>query len=206
MSETLSEIFSRIIDAAKGTSWLEWAGIVTALLYVVLAAKENKWCWPFGIISSGIYIFFNARLNLYFDASLSFYYCIVGIYGWYAWTRGKKERGEVRLHRSSYKELSLPIAAGAGASLLFGFLAAKYTGWALPYFDATLTAFSLVATWLTARKALENWLLWILVDGAYVVLYLMRDAPMTAALFLIYTIIAAYGYFVWRKRLQTSNA
>jgi nicotinamide mononucleotide transporter len=184
-----------------------WVAIATSLVYVFLAAKENPWCWPFGIISSGIYVWYNYELKLYNDVGLSVYYCLVGAYGWYAWLSGKtKKRGGAVLHRGNALTLTAAILAGAAASALLGWLSDTYTDSEQPYFDGTLTAFSLVATWMTARKILENWIFWIVVDAAYIVLYFRSDAHATALLNLIFTIIAVYGFLKWRKKLRQSAA
>lgn len=206
MADTVSLIDS-FTEAVRSTTAIEWAGLVTALVYVVLAAKENVLCWPFGVASSAIYTWFNFHLKLPLDGWLNVYYCAVGLYGWYAWVRGKQaQKDGAVLHRASGLALLFSLLAGAAAVPLLGYLSHRFTQSPLPYFDAALTSFSLVATWMTARKMLENWLVWVVVDAAYIVIYFMRSAPMTAALFFIYTIIAAYGYFEWRKRIRTSNA
>lgn len=204
----MSEGFSgQLLHFLHDTTVPEWIAIVTALAYVILAARENSWAWPFGIISSAIYVWYNFHLKLYNDAWLSVYYCFVGIYGWYAWIRGaaKQENG-AQLHQISLRQLLIVLGVGAVISVALGFVTRAFTDSPLPFFDATLTAFSLVATWMTARKTLENWIFWVIIDAAYVVLYFLRNSPATAILFFVYTIIAAYGYFKWKKRLHPSAA
>ncbi len=202
--KTFTESFDEFLASTPAAVWV---AIVTALIYVVLAAKENPWCWPFGIISSGIYVWYNYDLRLYNDAGLSVYYCLVGAYGWYAWLSGKtKKRGGAVLHRGNALTLTTAILAGAAASALLGWVSDTYTDSQQPYFDGTLTAFSLVATWMTARKILENWLFWIVIDAAYIVLYFRSGAHATALLNVIFTIIAVYGFLKWRKKLSPSAA
>jgi nicotinamide mononucleotide transporter len=199
--------FTAIANAVAGTTVPEWIAIVTALIYVVLAAKENSWCWIFGIVSAGIYTWFNFSLGLPMDAWLSVYYCIVGIYGWYAWVAKKNNtnNASVLLHRMDLKNFLFALAAGTAGTFALAQVSIHFTKSPVPYFDAALTSFSLVATWMTARKILENWLFWIVIDAAYIVLYAIRHAPSTATLFFIYTIIAIFGFLKWRKKLVTSN-
>lgn len=200
-------VFQVILGAIGKTTALEWAAIITALIYVVLAARENSWCWIFGIISAGIYVWINYSIRLYLDAWLSVYYCIIGIYGWYAWIKKIPAKNETRsLRKMNMKEFYVSVVAGTIAAFILGGLSDKYTDSPLPYYDAALTSFSLVATFLTTQKILENWLFWVVIDAAYVIIYWQRLLPFTAILFLIYTFIAAYGYFKWRKKLLTSAA
>jgi nicotinamide mononucleotide transporter len=200
---SLIDIF---FDAVKVTPAIEWIAILTALLYVVLATKENAWCWVFGILSAGLYIYINFVAKLYLDAWLSLYYCVIGIYGWYVWVKKIPQMNSRSLKNISARELLLSIVAGVAGTFLLGFLSDRFTDSPLPYFDAALTSFSLVATFLTTQKILENWLFWVVIDAAYIIIYWNRSLPFTAVLFLIYTFIAAYGYFKWRKKLKALAA
>jgi nicotinamide mononucleotide transporter len=202
-----SSFFENFVHAAAATSVTEWIAIGTALVYVVLAAKENVWCWIFGIVSAGIYIYLNFSIQLYLDAWLSLYYVLVGIYGWYAWAKGKTDKaaGSI-LHRIRIKELGISLLAAIAGTIVLGKLSDVYTDSPVPYFDAALTSFSLVATYLTTQKALENWIFWIVIDAAYVLIYVMRGLPSTAALNLIYTFIAVYGFMKWSKNLKSFTA
>ncbi len=192
-----------ILNAIKLTSSIEWIGIVTALLYVILAAKENSWCWPFGIISAALYIYINFYAKLYLDSWLSLYYCLIGFYGWYYWAKQNKTKNNSKsLRKIKISEFIYAVLISLTGTFLLGKLSKTYTDSPLPYFDAALTSFSLVATFLTTQKILENWLFWVLIDAAYVLIYFNRQLPFTAVLNLIYTFIAVYGYFKWRKKLN----
>ncbi|CAN5770189.1 nicotinamide riboside transporter PnuC [soil metagenome] len=202
----LQDTLDTISEAAKSTSLMEWLAIITALLYVVLAAKENAWCWLFGIISAGLYTGINFSIKLYLDAWLSVYYCAVGIYGWYIWVKKipQKNNGGSLIH-ISLKQFCISTGAGIAGTFLLGFLSDNFTDSPLPYFDAALTSFSLVATFLTTQKILENWIFWVVIDASYILIYWNRALPFTAVLFLIYTFVAAYGYIKWRKKLNPSG-
>lgn len=204
---SLSSIPETILHALAATSLIEWLAIITALIYVVLAAKESVWCWIFGIISSGFYIYMNYIVGLYLDAYLSLYYVLIGFYGWYVWKKeiSKNKSGSI-LHHMKISGIGISILVGTAGTLALGKLSAAFTDSPLPYFDAALTSFSLVATYLTTRKVIENWIFWIVIDAAYVIIYWMRELPSTAILFLIYTFIAIYGFIKWRKTLRTFAA
>ncbi|CAN5303488.1 nicotinamide riboside transporter PnuC [soil metagenome] len=195
------------IAAVKNTGSVEWIAIVTALFYVVLATRENAWCWIFGIISAALYIYINYIGKLYLDSWLSLYYCVIGFYGWYIWVKKVPGKQENKLLRyMTTQEFIYSLIIGSAGTILLGFLSKKFTDSPVPFFDAALTSFSLVATFLTTQKILENWLFWILIDAAYIIIYLNRAFPFTALLNLIYTIIAVYGYIKWRKKLKISVA
>ncbi len=203
----LENFSETILQAAKSTSVMEWIAIITALLYVILAAKENVWCWFFGIISAAIYILINYKAKLYLDSWLSLYYVLIGIYGWYVWIKGatNKNSGSV-LHHLKISGLAIALLVGITGTFILGKIAHDHTDSPVPYFDAALTSFSLVATYLTTRKILKNWIFWIVIDAAYVIIYWMRELPSTSILNLIYTFIAIYGFIKWRKALKSSAA
>lgn len=199
---TIETAIDAFYEAVKATSVIEWIAILSALAYVVFAARESAWCWSFGIISSGLYVAINFSIKLYLDAWLSVYYCAIGIYGWYAWVKQFPEKNRGSLRHISIKAFFISVAVGVTGTFFLGFLSDRYTDSPLPYFDAALTSFSLVATFLTTQKILENWLFWVAIDAAYIIIYWNRSLPFTAILFLVYTFIAAYGYFKWRKKLN----
>src|ERR1041385_6989269 len=176
----LDSFFSAISDAIVHTTIWEWIAIITALIYVVLAARESSWCWSFGIVSAGIYVWINYSIKLYLDTWLSVYYCVIGIYGWYVWIKKIPAKNETRsLRKITVKEIVVSCIIGIAATLILGWMSHRYTDSPLPYYDAALTSFSLVATFLTTQKILENWLAWVVIDAAYVIIYWQRALPFT---------------------------
>ena len=204
---SLSDFSENLIQAVRSTSLVEGIAIITALIYVVLATLENSWCWIFGIVSAALYIKINYDAKIYLESWLSLYYVVIGIYGWYVWIIGKtkKDSGAV-LHYMKFSHLIISILIGIAGTIILGMLSDKFTDSPIPYFDGSLASFSLVATFLTTRKILENWIFWIVIDAAYVIIYIMRSLPSTSVLFLIYTFIAVFGFLKWRKNLQASAA
>ena len=196
-----NDFFNIVVDAAKKTSITEWLIFVTALLYVLLAAIENVWCWLFGILSSffSIYLCYSGRLFL--ESGLNIFYVIISVYGWYEWLYGSDKKTELQLTSYSFKKNLVLIFIGAITWIPFGFAAHKFSTQAMPYLDAFITAFSLVATWMTAKKIIENWLYWIVIDGLAILLYSYRGYYLLGLLYIIYTILAFAGYISWRKKL-----
>jgi nicotinamide mononucleotide transporter len=185
-------------------SWstvLEIVGVITGILYLLLAARENIWCWFFGAVSSllGIILFF--QVDLYAEAFLYFYYVIAAVYGWWSWKGGGR--------KDSY---ALPIQTWpvvnhvAGTVLVFlsglllGYLLELYTPASYPWVDSQTTVFSFWATYLTTRKVLSNWLYWIVIDAVSVGLYSNRGLLLYAVLMLLYTGMAIWGFYEWRQK------
>jgi nicotinamide mononucleotide transporter len=182
---------------------LEIVGVITGLLCVYLAAKNNIWNWPFAIVSVIIYvfIFFNARL--FADMGLQVYFLLVNIYGWWYW--GYKTQAEKPLvKRITRNEIWLSAIAIAVFTLILGSLL-KYTTASFPFLDSFCAACSLVAQLFLARKVLENWLIWIFVDIIYVGVYVFKHLQPTALMYAIYVVIALIGYIDWRKDWKTET-
>lgn len=185
--------------------WWEVPAVITALLYILLAARKDRRCFIYGLISSAIYVYLTIRLKLYFDSFINAYYIAMSVYGWIDWSKADVST-ELDIKRFSAKKLILYILSLLVISLFIGFLGEKYTDDSLPYWDAFTTVFSLLATYWVVKRYLENWLIWIVVDLVSAVIYLIKGLPLTSLLFLSYTIMAWYGYKNWRKTWQLKNA
>lgn len=186
---------------------VEIIGTLSGLLFLYLEIKQNKWLWPVGLLTSVMYIYVFFVAKLYADMSLQFYYVFISIYGWILWSRGKsqqeKELPVVRLNmRLSLKLIVASIAIYA----LIAFILVNFTDGSVPYWDAFTTALSIVATWMLARKILEQWLVWIVVNSVSLGLYIYKDLNFTAVLFFFYTTMAVVGYLQWKKDMLRSQA
>jgi len=194
------EVIDAILEAAKGQHWIEWVVLVTGLFYVILAARENSWCWAWGIISCSFLAYATLYFyDLYFDFLLQLFYVLMGFFGLYQWKfggAGQQERPISKLSSSWHIKI---LGAGLLFTFVFGYFFAAYTPAAATYIDAFTTIFSVAATILVVLKVLENWLYWILVDLVYVYLYGSRGAYLFALLLFIYTIIAIYGWWRWKR-------
>lgn len=180
----------------------ELLAVITGVIYVVLAARNNSWCWFWGIISAIFWAYaVGVIFGLYLDAFLQVFYIVMGAIGWYQWTKGEKEE-QLAITRLSLQEHLGIIGIGLVLGLLFGYLFDEYTPAAATYLDAFTTVFSMAATFMVVQRKLENWLYWIVIDALYVYLYLTREAYLFALLFVVYTVIAMLGYWRWRKEMR----
>jgi nicotinamide mononucleotide transporter len=179
----------------------EIAGVFTGVLGVWLTTRQNIWCWPVGIVSvaSFIVVFFGARL--YGAMGLQCVYVALLAYGWYAWMHGGQGRGALRVSRLPRRLALGLLALGAAAAGIAGFWLRARTDEALPYLDGFTTSFSLVAQWMQARKYLENWALWVVVDVVYVAMSLSQGLTLTAGLYAAYIGLALLGFRDWRRSM-----
>jgi nicotinamide mononucleotide transporter len=179
--------------------WAEITGVFCGLVYVILAARENIWCWFWGILNAlvSIYLFF--AIKLYAESILYLFYFFAGIYGWYAWKYARRVSQQHGIVEWTWSRHLLVVLAGVAGSLGVYFLLQNYTDAQKPLIDAHTTIFSFIATYMVTRKVLSNWLYWIVIDAVSVGLYASRGLYLYALLMLLYTILAIYGYWEWRK-------
>lgn len=179
-------------------SVIESVAVFFSIIYVVLAAKQNIWCWAFAGISVILYIYICFTSQLFAETILQVFYLFMAAYGYYNWHNS--EKNSIAQWRIS-KHLLL-ILLGAMVTFLMGFYFTTYTSAKMPIVDSFTTIFSIIATYMVVKKVLENWLYWIVIDIASIYLYYSRDLHLTSVLFLIYTVIAIFGYFSWIKKVK----
>lgn len=170
--------------------------LVTGTLGVWLTIKENIWCWPASLVAvlASIIEFYKQRL--FGDMSLQVVYFFLGVYGWVYWKRQLKQAFEIK--RAERKALPWLLLVTVLQSLLYYYLLVYFKG-DRPVLDAILTAASLTATYMMTKKWVENWLAWVLIDGTYILLYGLKAMWLFALLYLLFTIMAFYGWLKWRR-------
>ena len=191
-----------LIQGLGLSSWVELVAVVLSIVYVVLAAKENLWCWPAALISTALYAWLFFDVNLKQDSLLQVYYLCMAVYGWYMWSNTSRHT-EVRIQRWSLRTHLILIAATLCVSLVSGYVAKTYFSSDYPYLDGLTTWFAVLTTYMVARKVLENWWYWVVIDIVSVYLYWQKGLYPTVGLYLVYVIIAVAGYFNWKKRWLT---
>jgi len=185
----------------------EWLAVVLALGYLLLAVRQNPWCWVCAAASSAIYFVLFARAGLFMQSALQVFYIAMAVYGWYAW-RGGRDAQAAPLEVSTWTPTTHLMAIGAAllATAVNGWLLAPVGGGATPYVDALVAWVSVLATWMVARKILENWLYWIVIDLVAAGLYWTQGFHATTVLFLVYVAIAVRGFQAWRTDLVVARA
>ncbi|MFL5766048.1 MAG: nicotinamide riboside transporter PnuC [Bacteroidia bacterium] len=198
------EVLREISTALSKTSVTEWLILISALLYIFLVALENSWGWLFGIIASALSVFLCYSGNLFLESGLNVFYVIIGVYGWHQWLYGSKEKAELPITKLSLNNNLVLVLLGGVLWIPFGYFAGKYSTQALPYMDAFITAFSIIATYMTAKKYIENWIYWIITDSLGIFLFGIRGFYLLALLNIVYTILALAGFLSWRKKILLS--
>jgi len=180
--------------------YIEIVGVVFSVIYLLFSIRQNILLWPTGMISAILYmvVFFQAKF--YADMGLNVYYFFISIYGWIVWQKGKENKGrQSNIIRIKWKQGLILTGLTALAFVGIGLILDRYTDSPIPYWDALTTAMSFTATWMLARKILEHWIIWIIVDAISMGLYLYRGLYPTMILFAIYTTMAVIGYLEWKK-------
>ena len=180
--------------------WLEIAGVICGLLYLILMIKENIWCWIFGIIGSLITVFVFFETKLYLEAGLNVYYVLAGFYGWYFWKKNQmqeKETPPVVEWRPNAHVINIVLCALV--TLLVGRLMHMHTDSPRPYIDSAMAIFGISATILEARKVLSGWIYWFFINGFSIWLQFDREIYFYALLSVFYTVMCVKGYLEWKK-------
>ncbi len=172
--------------------------VVLAVAYLLLAMGEHVLCWVAAFLSTAIYTVVFWNVSLVMESALNVFYMGMAVYGWMQWTRGGDEPG-VAIHTWSGWTHVRVIAAVLILTAVVGSLISG-TGAARPYVDSFTTVASVVTTFMVARKVLENWLYWIVIDVISIWLYLDRGLESTAGLFALYVVLAVVGFVQWRRR------
>lgn len=183
---------------------LELTAIFFGLLSVWMSKKNNILVFPTGLINTSIYVFLLWKWSLLGDMMINAYYFIMSIYGWYIWTRKKGDEAEYPIATITNEEkkraMLLFVATIIFVVLVYLFFN-KFTNW-MSYLDTIITGIFFVGMWLMAKRKIENWIFWIIGNIISIPLYFAKGYTFTSLQYLIFTIIAYYGYLEWKKILH----
>lgn len=183
----------------------EVGAALAGVAYILLAAKASQWCWLFAFISTVIYtvLFWEGQLPM--QALLNFYYMGMAVYGYWLWRQHGSAKDTLAISSWSLSKQAAFIAIGTIISLAVTSYLGQNNYSQAPALDAAVTVFSVMNTWLMAKKILQNWLFWVVIDAAAVVLYFKTGYYATMVLFVINTILAAAGYLSWVKLYKPNS-
>jgi len=184
----------------------EALAVVLGIAYLLLAVRESLWCWYAAFVSTAVFLYLFWEVKLLMESALQVYYLFMAVYGWWQWQHGGPTEGNLPISTWSVRKHALAIGAVLLASTLSTIWLTRYTDAALPLLDSFTTWGSILTTWMVARKILENWLYWLVIDSVSIYLYLDRGLYMTAVLFAAYLVIVVFGYRKWlRHHRETSS-
>ena len=187
-------------------NWQEITAVIFAILYLILAVKQNILCWMAGIISSVLYFFIMQKAGLYMEAYLQVFYVVMGIYGWSQWRVSNTSNPIFIVNTWSKYRHMMAISIILVLSLLSYFLLERCTDAVLPFLDALVTWGAVVATYMVAKKLIENWIYWFVIDATSIYLFVERGLWLSAILFAIYLVIIFVGYQSWNKIREEQSA
>jgi nicotinamide mononucleotide transporter len=185
-------------------NYIEVLGATLGIAYIIFSIRQSIFTWPAGLATSLLYIIVFFQSKFYADMGLQFYYVFISIYGWHLWLKGNPENKSQALPVKRITRVQV-IYASVFSLLIFGLILIilkSYTDSPVPIMDSATTALSIVATYMLARKILEHWIIWIVVDLTSAGLYIYKDLWPTVILFLVYTSMAYIGYREWKNTLN----
>ena len=184
---------------------IELAGSLTTAIGIWLTTRRTLWCWPVILAADFLYLLVFYRARLFSDSLLQIFFVAFTLYGWWNWWRGVRQDGEVRVAPLKARSCAVAVVLGVVGSFAMGAIT-KHMHAALPYLDASLLSFSLVASWWQARKHIANWWLWIVVDVLYIGEYIYKDLWLTAVLYALLVGLAVVGLLEWRRAPREASA
>ena len=186
-------------------NWFEIVAAILAIAYLILAMLQDIRCWVAWIISSLMYFFVMYSANLYMEALLQIFYIFIGLYGLYQWRFKADKKDALKITTWSVKNHLIVIGALVFLTSLSGYVLMIYTAAASPFIDAFTTWGAIAASYLVAKKILENWFYWFVIDFVSVFLFISRELYPTALLFIVYLVLVVIGYSAWRKSWQLAD-
>lgn len=194
--------------------FLEIFGTAVGIIYLWLEYKASIYLWLAGIVMPAVYIFVYYKAGLYADFGINIYYLLAAVYGWLFWMWGRRKKRNVST-ASRPEELPIvhtPLKCYLPLTLVFAlafvgiaWILIEYTDSNVPWLDSFTTALSIVGMWMLARKYVEQWFPWIVVDVVSCGLYIYKDLYFTSVLYGLYSIIAIFGYFKWKRLMNQSE-
>ena len=182
--------------------WLDITTTALGLAYILLEYKASVWMWVVGFMMQALGIVLYYQKGLYADCGMEFYYLAMTVYGFIAWMRHSTKKEDLPIRHMPQKTALAWLGIGLACWAAIYFILSRFTNSTVPVLDAFTTAFSIVGIWALARKYLEQWFVWIVVDVVTCGLYFYKDIPFKASLYGLYVVIAVMGYFKWRQMMN----
>lgn len=210
---SFSDAFSQgVISAAQAMSYWEVIAVLLGIAYLVLAMRENSLCWYAAFGSTAIFSWLFFDVSLIMESALNVYYLVMAIYGWYVWNKKPQNSAmqnelKPKLPISTWSGKQHLLAIGSVLVLTFtsGFLLSENTTAVMPYLDSFTTWGAVLTTYMVAKKVLENWIYWLVIDALAIYLYIDRELYLTALLMGVYVVMVVFGYVAWLKIYKSQN-
>ncbi|MFT5592771.1 MAG: nicotinamide mononucleotide transporter [Oceanicoccus sp.] len=210
---SFSDAFSQgVISAAQAMSYWEVIAVLLGIAYLVLAMRENSLCWYAAFGSTAIFSWLFFDVSLIMESALNVYYLVMAVYGWYVWNKKPQNsamqnelKPKLPISTWSGKQHLLTIGSVLVLTFTSGFLLSENTTAVMPYLDSFTTWGAVLTTYMVAKKVLENWIYWLVIDALAIYLYIDRELYLTALLMGVYVVMVVFGYVAWLKIYKTQN-
>ena len=179
--------------------WIEPAAVILAIAYLLLAVKQNISCWFAAFFSSLLYFFVMYSAGLYMEAGLQIFYCIMAVYGWMQWRKYLPGNSKFLVQTWNRNQHIKAISLIFLLALISGWALKNFTNATLPFIDSMTTWGAIVTTYMVAKRLLENWIYWFVIDTISIFLFYSRGLFLTSLLFFVYLIIIYFGYKSWTE-------
>jgi nicotinamide mononucleotide transporter len=185
---------------------IELLASVFGIAGVWLTARQNIWCWPAWLVNVllSVFVFYDAKL--YATGMLQIFYLVMTVYGWVNWKYGGDGKTGLQIRRMKRQELIFLLLAGCAGTAVSGWIFSNYTDAGLPYWDSFITVWGVLGTFAMARKILEHWVIWIVIDIAGAGISFYNGLYFFTALYSVFVILAIYGIIQWKKEFRTPEA
>ncbi|RFF29950.1 nicotinamide riboside transporter PnuC [Wenzhouxiangella sediminis] len=192
---------------AQMSGW-ELAAVVLAVAYLLLAVRQNRWCWAAAFVSTAIFTLLFWHVQLVMQSALNGYYMAMAVYGWWHWQHGDggDETGGLPIHRWGAKHHAVALGVITACALASGYLLDRHSDAAWPYLDSFVTWAAVVTTFMVARKVLDNWAYWMVINSLAIVLFVDRGMALTALLHATYLVISVFGWISWVRDYRRQPA
>ena len=202
----IADLANTVLEQFAGLWGLEGVAVACALVYLLLAIRQNIACWIFAGVSTAVFVYLFFDALLYMESALNVFYFAMAIYGWYTWRYAGDELDELTVTVWPLRRHGIAIAAILLVSGISGYLLDSLTNAEFPFIDSLTSWSAIWATFLVARKVLENWWYWLLIDFVSVFIYWSRGLELSALLFIVYLVMVPVGFISWRRSMIASPA
>lgn len=202
----MASLLDTLAEQLRAYSLLETTAVLAAVAYLVLAIRQNIWCWLCAGLSTAIYVYLFFGARLYMESVLNLFYFCMAIYGWWVWSAGRSDESDFPVSSWRWTVHLCALVAIFAVAVINGYLLERHSDAAFPYIDSMTTWGAIWATFLVARKVLENWYYWFVIDLASVYIYWSRELELTSVLFVVYVIMIPFGFLNWRRSMHEASA
>jgi nicotinamide mononucleotide transporter len=201
----MSEILRTIWAGFAGSTWLDLTNCALGIAGVVLMIRRNLWAFPVGLVAVTVQAVLFYRSHFPADGTLQIFFFATLAWGWWHWVRDRGAAPELPVTRLGLRGWLLTLSAALAGTAGWALTVGQWTHAQMPWRDAFIAAFSVAAQVLQARKNIENWPVWLVVNIVAVASYWKAELAFTAFLYAVYFGLAVAGWRAWRRAIAASE-